>query len=89
MIRDVLFRLRAVFRGRTVEKELDDELQFHFEHEVEKLVRSGLTRQEALRRSRLAFGGLDQVKEESAGTRHLVAGDGHARSPVRSTGNAP
>ena len=64
MIRAVLFRLRAVFRRRTVEKELDDELQLHLEHEVEKFMRSGLTRQEALRRSRLAFGGLDQVKEE-------------------------
>jgi len=64
MIRAVLFRLRAVFRRRTVEKELDDELQLQLEHEVEKFMRSGLTRQEALRRSRLAFGGLDQVKEE-------------------------
>lgn len=35
-----------------------------FELEVEKLIRSGLTREEASRRARLALGGLDQVKEE-------------------------
>lgn len=64
MISDLLFRLRAIFRRSSVEKELDDELRFHFEHEVEKLMRSGLSREEASRRARLALGGLDQVKEE-------------------------
>jgi hypothetical protein len=64
MISDLLFRLRAVFRRGSVEKELDDELRFHFEHEVEKLMRAGLTREEASRRARLSLGGIDQVKEE-------------------------
>ena len=64
MISDLLFRLRAVFRRRSVEKELDDELRFHFEHEVEKLMRAGLTHEEASRRARLSLGGIDQVKEE-------------------------
>jgi hypothetical protein len=53
MISDLLFRLRAIFRRRSVEKELDDELRFHFEHEVEKLMRSAAS---AARRRR---GGLD------------------------------
>src|SRR6266404_5624324 len=64
MISDLLFRLRAVFGRRSVERELNDELRFHLECEVEKLMRSGLVRQEASRRARLALGGLDQVKEE-------------------------
>jgi predicted permease len=64
MISDLLFRLRAVFRRRTVEEELGDELRFHLEREVEKLMLSGLGRQEALRQARLALGGLDQVSEE-------------------------
>jgi putative ABC transport system permease protein len=64
MISDLLIRLRAIFRRRSVEKELDDELRFHFEREVEKLLRSGLTREEASRRARLSLGGMDQVKEE-------------------------
>jgi putative ABC transport system permease protein len=64
MISDLLFRLRAVFRRRSVDNELDDELRFHIEHEVEKLMRAGLNREEALRRARLSLGGMDQVKEE-------------------------
>jgi hypothetical protein len=64
MISDLLFRLRALFRRGAVEEELDAELRFHFECEVEKLTRSGLDRQEASRRARLALGGLDPVKEE-------------------------
>jgi putative ABC transport system permease protein len=64
MLSDLLFRLRAIFRRRSVEEELDNELRFHLEHEIEKLMRSGLTREEASSRARLALGGLDQVKEE-------------------------
>jgi predicted permease len=64
MMTDLLFRLRAIFRRHTVEEELDDELRFHLDREVEKLMRSGLERQEAFRRARLALGGLDPVKEE-------------------------
>src|SRR6266853_237392 len=42
MISDLLSRLRAVFLRRCIEKELDDELRFHFEREVEKLRQPGL-----------------------------------------------
>jgi len=64
MLSDILFRLRSLFRRNRVEAELDDELRFHFEQQVEKHVGSGLTRAEAVRRARLFFGGMDQVKEE-------------------------
>jgi putative ABC transport system permease protein len=64
MLSDLLIRLRALFRHHAVEGELDDELRFHFDQQVEKYVRSGLMREEALRRARIEFGGLDQVKEE-------------------------
>jgi predicted permease len=64
MLTDIIFRLRSLFRPNSVETELDDELRFHFDQQVEKHVRSGLTRAEALRRARLFFGGMDQVKEE-------------------------
>jgi putative ABC transport system permease protein len=69
MISDLLYRLRAIFRRRSVEQELDDELQFHLENEIEKLMRSGLTRDEALRKARLSLGGIDQVKEECRDSR--------------------
>jgi len=47
-----------------VEADLDDELRFHFERQLEKYLSSGLTREDALRRVRLEVGGLDQLKEE-------------------------
>jgi len=64
MLSDFAFRLRSMLRRDRVESELDDELRFHFEQQVEKNLRSGVTREEALRRARLLFGGIDQVKEE-------------------------
>ena len=64
MVSDFLYRLRALFQRGDMEAELDEELRTHFENLVEKYVRSGLPREEAARRARLEFGGLDQVKEE-------------------------
>jgi predicted permease len=72
MITDVLLRLRYLFRRNTVETELDDELRFHFEHQVEKFAASGLSRDEAARRARLEFGGLDEVKEDCRDARGVV-----------------
>src|SRR5216683_3544230 len=64
MWNDLLLRLRSLFRRKNVEAELDDELRFHFEKQVSKLVQSGLTPAEAQRRARLEFGGMEQLKEE-------------------------
>ena len=74
MFADLRTRLRALFRRDAVEVELDDELRFHFEKQVEKYVTSGLPRAEAMRRARLDFGGADAVKEqcrEARGVRFL------------------
>ncbi|MHB8610143.1 MAG: ADOP family duplicated permease [Candidatus Acidiferrales bacterium] len=64
MFNDLLFRLRSLFRRETVESEADTELRFHFDQQVEKYLKSGLTREEATRRARLDFGGHEQIKEE-------------------------
>src|SRR5580698_3456786 len=64
MLNDILFRLRSLVRRSAVENELDDELQFHIEQQIEKHMRAGLTRTEAERQTRLEFGGLGQVKED-------------------------
>ena len=74
MFSDPLIRLRNLFRRNTVERELDDELRFHFEQQVEKYVQSGLPLAEARRRARLTIGGRDQIREEyrdSSGVRFL------------------
>jgi predicted permease len=74
MLNDLLIRLRALFRRNTVESELDDELRFHFDRQVEKFVQSGLPLAEARRRARLEFGGSDHIKEECREARgvHLL-----------------
>lgn len=64
MLSDILIRLRALFRRKSVEQDLDEELRFHFEQQVEKFLKEGMSRGEARRQARLAIGGAEQVKEE-------------------------
>jgi hypothetical protein len=47
-----------------MESEMDTELRFHIETFAEDLIRIGIPRQEALRRARIEFGGIERVKEE-------------------------
>jgi putative ABC transport system permease protein len=61
---DLFFRLRSLLRREVVESEADTELRFHFDQQVEKYLKSGMTREEATRRARLEFGGHEQLKEE-------------------------
>lgn len=64
MLADILFRLRALVRRSAMDQELDEELRAHLEHETERHVRAGRSRVEAVRRARLALGGVEQVKEQ-------------------------
>ena len=66
---DLRYRLRALFRRAAVERELDTELRFHLEQEAEKYRHAGLSPNDALRRARLAFGGIEQAKEQSRDAR--------------------
>ncbi len=52
-----------VFRSRE-DRELDEELRFHLDMEAEKNRAAGLPPQEARRRARIAFGGVDRAAEE-------------------------
>ena len=70
--------LRAMLRRSRMESEMDAELRFHMEEYAEDLVRSGVVRDEALRRARIQFGGIEPAKEECRDARgvnfieHLV-----------------
>lgn len=57
-------RLRALFRARSVESELDEELRFHLEREIEINVAKGMSREEARLAALRSFGGIEQVKEQ-------------------------
>ena len=52
---------------------MDAELRFHIEAFAEDLVRSGVPREEALRRARIEFGGVERTKEECREALHDVA----------------
>jgi hypothetical protein len=60
----ILVRLKSLARGRRAAAELDEELQFHIERQIEDSMAAGLepaaARQAALRK----FGGLQQRREE-------------------------
>ena len=71
MLSDLRYRLRALFRRRVAEHELDEELRFHFDQQVEKFLQGGLPHSEAVRKARLFFGGIEQVKEECRQARGL------------------
>ena len=74
MLSDLRYRVRALFRRNAVEAELDDELRFHLERQTEQYRQAGMSPEEARRRTRLAFGGPEQIREEcrdARGTRRL------------------
>ena len=64
MLSDLFFRLRSLFRRNTVEEEMNDELRFHFEQQVQKLMQSGMSKDEATRQAHSKFGNEDEVREE-------------------------
>ncbi len=71
MLTDLVHRIRSLFRRRAVERDLDDELRFHLERQIESHLRAGTSRAEAVRRATLEFGGLDQIKEEHRDARGI------------------
>jgi putative ABC transport system permease protein len=56
--------LRAILHRSRTGREMDTELRFHLEAYTEDLVRSGVSREEAMRRARIEFGGIEQTKEQ-------------------------
>jgi len=64
MLKDLFFRLRSVLRRGTVESEMEEELRFHSQRQLEKYLKAGMSGDSAQRQVRMDFGGLEQVKEE-------------------------
>jgi len=71
----VLRRLRSLFRVLTsrpnFEAGMAEELRFHIEQYTEELIRSGVPREEAARRARIEFGGLNTVEADCRHARGL------------------
>ena len=64
-------RLRSVFSRNLVEQELDEELRYHLERQVEENVAAGMSPEAARRDALLTLEGLDQNKEECRDMRRL------------------
>jgi len=64
-------RLRALFRRRRDDDELDREVAFHLEAETARHVAAGVPPNEARRRALAAFGGVQQAREAHRAVRGL------------------
>src|ERR1700726_3367045 len=64
--------VRATIRRPEMEQEMDTELQFHMEAYATDLVRSGVPHEEAMRCSRLEFGGVERTKEVCRDARGVI-----------------
>jgi predicted permease len=55
--------LKWMVKGRRLESEMETEAQFHLESYAADLVGEGLSQQEAMRRARIEFGGIESHKD--------------------------
>src|SRR5262245_36445973 len=69
MLNKLRLRLRALFFKPKMEEQLDEEVRFHLEREIEENIARGMTPEEARFAALRSFGGVDRVKEESRDVR--------------------
>src|SRR5688572_8467870 len=62
-LRVLVFRLRALFGVRQLDREIDDEITSHLAEATEDYVRQGLSLEEARLAARRRFGGVTQTRE--------------------------
>jgi predicted permease len=67
----VPLRLRSIFRRDAVERELDEELQFHLDQLIAQQMAEGKSKTQARRLALLAMDGVEQQKESCRDTRRL------------------
>jgi predicted permease len=92
----MLSRLRSFFLGlfkrSGLEDNMSDEIRFHLQLRTEDLIRSGLSEEEARRRARIEFGGIESYKEgcrESLGLRVLDELAGDLKYTIRNLRKSP
>jgi hypothetical protein len=63
-LKELLRSIRSLLRRRQEEQQLDDELQFHLERQIEQNLAAGMAPERARYAALRLFGGVQQVKEE-------------------------
>src|SRR5437588_7322701 len=69
--RQMILRLRTLFQRNRVERELEEEFQFHLEQRIELEIARGLSPEEARSVALRAMDGVEQRKEECRDTRRV------------------
>jgi predicted permease len=85
-------RFRSLFRRNQIEKELDEELQFHLEQRIQLEMAAGQTRERARSTALRAMEGIEQRKEECRDMRRLAPFNnlqGDLRYALRALKNNP
>jgi putative ABC transport system permease protein len=54
--------LRLLLGGEQSERQLDEELNFHLQRQIEQNIASGMNPEEARLAARRSFGGVEQIK---------------------------
>src|SRR5262245_8106996 len=67
----VPLRLRSLFRRAQVEQELDDELRYHLDRQIEENIAKGMKPEEARYAALRAMGGVERRKEECRDVRRV------------------
>ncbi len=75
-------RLRALTRRADADREMQDEFAFHLEKATERHIAAGLSPEDARRRARAEFGGVDRYGEEVRDARYF-AWASHAARDLR------
>ena len=65
----MLRRLRAILRGKALDRDMDAEMTFHLDMEANDAIQNGMSPDEARRRARHAFGGVQRFREEGRDAR--------------------
>src|SRR5215471_7423399 len=66
-----LLRFRSLFHKQGIDNELNDELQFHLQQQIDQFVSNGMAPEEARYAAMRSLGGVEQIKEQCRETREV------------------
>ncbi|HET9742380.1 MAG TPA: ABC transporter permease [Terriglobales bacterium] len=64
-------RWRSLFQRRAADQDLDEEVEFHLQHQIDEFVAQGMSAEEARCAALRSLGRLQQTKEECREMRHI------------------
>jgi hypothetical protein len=65
LVADIRVRFNSLFRRGTLSHRVDEEVRFHIELRAARLIESGLSREQAWQRARLAFGNPTLIRDQT------------------------